>query len=103
MKFDQFGFIAAVMGIVPGVLLTGAVAHLRRRRRVTRGAVVMVVAITAVSAAGAVVQLLPGSSPAWLPWATLAVSSAIGYGFLARQLIAQRQAVWSGRGARDGR
>lgn len=90
MSVDGFGFAAAVIGIVPGILLTGAVAHLRRRGRVTRSGVVMVVTITAVSAAGAVAHLALRPAPVWLPWATVAVSLVIGYGYLARQMVRHR-------------
>ncbi|MBC9000479.1 hypothetical protein [Micromonospora aurantiaca (nom. illeg.)] len=97
---DGFGFAIAVMGLAPGILLTGAVVHLRRRGRVTRAAVAMVAAITAVSAAGAVVQLLPGPSPLWLPWATAAASLVIGYGFLTHQLVRDRSTIARKRPAR---
>ncbi|MBM0201872.1 hypothetical protein JNW90_01215 [Micromonospora sp. STR1s_5] len=85
-----------MMGIVPGVLLTGAVAQLRRRGRVARAAVLMVVAITAVSAAGALAQLILQPASPWLPLATALVSMAIGYGYLTRQLVRHREALRPG-------
>ncbi|MEU3455607.1 hypothetical protein ABZ671_18700 [Micromonospora sp. NPDC006766] len=98
MTVDGIGFAIAVMGVAPGILLTGAVVNLRRRGRVTRAAVGMVLAITAVSTAGAVAHLVLRTPPVWLPWVTAVVSLAIGYGFLARQLVRHRGALWPTRG-----